>query len=68
VHDEIICEIHKDEIELLPNLIRDVLVENTLRIPLEVDIELCEPSWAVKKDYAYTLYHEKELVHSIDWS
>tara|TARA_Y100000816_G_C26089626_1_gene575606 strand:- start:706 stop:2196 length:1491 start_codon:yes stop_codon:yes gene_type:complete len=68
VHDEIICEIHKDEIELLPNLIRDVLVENTLRIPLEVDIELCEPSWAVKKDYSYTLYHEKELVHSIDWS
>ena len=75
VHDEIICEIHKDEMETLPNLIRDVLVENTLRIPLEVDIELCEPSWAVKKDYSkmsepepVVEIQEQELVHSIDWS
>ena len=61
--------------ETLPNLIRDVLVENTLRIPLEVDIELCEPSWAVKKDYSkmsdpepVVEIQEQELVHSIDWS
>ena len=78
VHDEIICEIHKDEMETLPNLIRDVLVENTLRIPLEVDIEICEPSWAVKKDYfkkeesiqeeSVVEVKEKELAYSIDWS
>jgi hypothetical protein len=78
VHDEIICEIHKDEMETLPNLIRDVLVENTLRIPLEVDIEICEPSWAVKKDYfkkeesiqeePVVEVKEKELAYSIDWS
>jgi hypothetical protein len=62
----------------LPNLIRDVLVENTLRIPLEVDIEICEPSWAVKKDYfkkeesiqeePVVEVKEKELAYSIDWS
>ena len=78
VHDEIICEIHKDEMETLPNLIRDALVENTLRIPLEVDIEICEPSWAVKKDYfkkeesiqeeSVVEVKEKELAYSIDWS
>ena len=51
VHDEIICEIHKDEINELPFLIRDLLIENSLGIPLEVDIELCNPSWAVKQDY-----------------
>ena len=84
VHDEIICEIHKDEIDELPSLIRDLLIENSLGIPLEVDIELCNPSWAVKEDYDKLNWvependkigfiieepaKEKELVHSIDWS
>ena len=50
VHDEIICEIHKDDI-LLIEKIRDILQENSLGIPLVVDMELCEPSWATKHDF-----------------
>ena len=50
VHDEIICELHEDEVqEVLPQ-IRDLLKTNTLNIPLEVDMEICYPSWASKKD------------------
>ena len=49
VHDEIICEIHKDDALLIPQ-IRDILQENSLDIPLMVDMELCEPSWATKHD------------------
>ena len=50
VHDEIICEIHKDDVLLIPQ-IRDILQENSLGIPLMVDMELCEPSWATKHDF-----------------
>ena len=50
VHDEIICEIHKDDALLIPQ-IRDILQENSLGIPLMVDMELCEPSWATKHDF-----------------
>lgn len=50
VHDEIICEIHKDDALLIPQ-IRDILQENSLDIPLMVDMELCEPSWATKHDF-----------------
>ena len=46
-------------------------------IPLEVDIELCDPSWAVKEDYDKLNWvepiiqepvKEKDLAYSIDWS
>ena len=50
VHDEIICEIHKKDI-LLIEKIRDILQENSLDIPLMVDMELCDPSWATKHDF-----------------
>lgn len=49
VHDEIICEIHKDEVELVPTTIKELLRKNTLSIPLEVDMEVCYPSWATKQ-------------------
>ena len=48
--DEIICEIHKDDV-LMIEKIRDILQENSLGIPLMVDMELCEPSWATKHDF-----------------
>ena len=50
VHDEIICEIHDSELENVPYTIRDLLETNTLDIPLKVDMELCTPSWANKKE------------------
>ena len=50
VHDEIICEIHDSELETVPYTIRDLLEINTLDIPLKVDMELCTPSWASKKE------------------
>ena len=51
VHDEIICEIHDSELETIPNVIKNLLEENSLDIPLTVDVELCSPSWATKKDF-----------------
>ena len=62
VHDEIICEIHKDDVLLIPQ-IRGILQENSLGIPLMVDMELCEPSWATKHDFEVidgSLVYEKQ--------
>ena len=46
--------------------------ENSLNIPLKVDIDVCEGSWAVKKDWSkLTLTPEPvyaTLESSIDWS
>ena len=50
VHDELICEIHDSELETVPYKIRDILEINTLDIPLKVDMEIFQGSWAVKKD------------------
>jgi DNA polymerase-1 len=68
VHDEIICEIHNDELnEVVPN-IQQLLQENTLGIPLEVDVEVCSPSWASKKDFALTEAPEPVTISDyIDW-
>lgn len=50
VHDEIICEVHDDEaMDVIPN-VRRLLLENTLNLPLQVDMEVCDPSWATKED------------------
>jgi DNA polymerase-1 len=51
VHDEIICEIHDDEIRELPQQIQLILEANSLDIPLKVDIDVCEGSWAVKSEW-----------------
>ena len=51
VHDEIICEIHDDELAKLPWTLKEILEENSLGIPLVVDMEVCDPSWASKRDY-----------------
>lgn len=50
VHDEIICEVHKDEIRTVPYEIQKILANNSLGIPFQVDMELCDPSWASKID------------------
>ena len=51
VHDEIICEIHNTELDTIPFDIKRLLEENSLEIPLKVDMEICSPSWATKKDF-----------------
>lgn len=63
VHDEIICEIHDSEFNTIPYKIQSLLEENTLGVPLKVDMEVCSPSWATKKNYK-----PAELEDYIDWS
>ena len=71
VHDEIICEIHDDEICEVPLQIQKLLEENSLDIPLKVDIDVCQGSWAVKKDWSKLSLTEKPipvtLEEAIDW-
>ena len=51
VHDEVICEIHNDELDELCPKIKQTLEDNPLDMPLTVDVEVCDPSWATKKDF-----------------
>ena len=62
VHDEIICEIHDSEFNTIPYKIQSLLEDNTLDVPLKVDMEVCSPSWATKKNYKPV-----ELEDYIDW-
>ena len=65
VHDEIICEVHDSELREIPSEIRGLLEENSLGIPLKVDMEICEPSWASKKDFEIPILATVE--EYIDW-
>ena len=68
VHDEIICEIHKDEAYEVVPAIKELLEINSLNIPLQVDVEVCEPSWATKKDFVLTETPKPDTISSyIDW-
>jgi|TARA_R110000824_G_scaffold161643_3_gene336977 DNA polymerase-1 len=66
VHDEIICEIHDDEIHSVPSEIQKLLEENSLGIPLKVDVEVCDPSWATKK-YLTDIPKPVTIEEAIDW-
>ena len=69
VHDEIICEIHDSEIDSVPEILKGLLEENSLGIPLVVDMEICEPSWATKRDYGTAPEPVVDYVEEyIDWS
>jgi len=69
VHDEIICEVHNDELEEVAPHVQTLLQENTLGIPLEVDVEVCSPSWATKQDFALTKIPEPVTISDyIDWN
>ena len=50
IHDEIIFEVHKDEIHIVPD-IKKIMLANSLNMDLEVDMEWCTPSWATKTDF-----------------
>ena len=68
VHDEIICEIHNDELEEVAPHVQTLLQEHTLGIPLEVDVEVCSPSWATKQDFALTKIPDPVTISDyIDW-
>ena len=69
VHDEIICEIHKDELCSVPNEIKKLLEINSLNIPLYIDMEVCTPSWATKKDFVADLPSKAkdDIIDYIDW-
>ena len=41
---------------------------NSLDIPLQVDLEVCDPSWATKKDFVLTEAREPDTISNyIDW-
>ena len=71
VHDEIICEVHESEIRTVPRQICDIMKVNSLGIPLQVDMELCDPSWASKIDMEKALsnghFPKVRLEEFIDW-
>jgi DNA polymerase I-like protein with 3'-5' exonuclease and polymerase domains len=50
IHDEIIFEVHKDEVHIIPQ-IKEIMLANSLGMDLEVDMEWCNPSWANKTDF-----------------
>ena len=62
VHDEIICEIHESELDTVPFEIKKLLEQNSLDIPLRVDMELCFPSWATKAVFKNITFED-----CIDW-
>jgi DNA polymerase-1 len=66
VHDEIICEIPDDEIRDVPDAVQKILEENSLGIPLRVDVEVCDPSWATKK-YLTDIPKPVTIEEAIDW-
>jgi len=67
VHDEIICEVHDSELNEIPPNIQNLLQENSLGIPLEVDVEVCNPSWATKVPFELSIEEDK-IDWTIDWS
>jgi len=69
VHDEIICEIHKDELETIPYEIKKLMEINSLNIPLYADMEVCTPSWATKQEFSVSLTEKPkdDIMDYIDW-
>ena len=68
VHDEIICEIHNEELDEVTARIRELMEVNSLDIPLKVDVEICKASWALKKDFeSKESVAVAQLENSIDW-
>jgi len=53
VHDECICEIHKDEMHLIPEI--KTIMENSYpyrHLPMKVEVEISNESWQDKEIYA----------------
>ncbi len=50
VHDEIIAELPEDNYMDIAKQGKALLEMNSIKLPLRIDIGLCEPSWAHKRD------------------
>lgn len=53
VHDEILCDVREDEIEMMAECIPRLMGDDVLEklVPIEVSIELSRTTWADKEDY-----------------
>ena len=51
----------------IPDKICSLLETNSLNIPLHVDIDICEGSWAVKKSWDTNLVLNGHVENYIDW-
>ena len=69
VHDEIICEIHNSDLDTVPEQIKNLMETNSLKIPLFIDMEMCDPSWATKRDFNVELTEsvKNDIIEYIDW-
>jgi hypothetical protein len=60
--------VHNDELNQVTPQIQALLQENSLGIPLEVDVEICSPSWATKKPFSLTEVAVPDTLNDyIDW-
>lgn len=50
VHDEIVCQIHHDELELIPTIKR-MIEDQRLRAPIGCDVAIARTCWAEKQPY-----------------
>ncbi len=50
IHDELLFEIYDDERYLLSDIVK-IMKTNKLNVPLNMEVKLCEGSWANKKEY-----------------
>ena len=48
-----------------PHKIKSILEKNSFNIPLYVDMEICDPSWATKKEL--TIKEKYDIINDIDW-
>lgn len=48
IHDELLIEVHNNEIDIVVPKIASILEHNDFKIPLSVDVSRCDPSWAHK--------------------
>jgi DNA polymerase-1 len=70
VHDEFIFDIHKDDYAILPT-IKTMLEENSIGIPLKMEVSECCPSWIQKKkiedidEYAKRRVAEMQAVQAV---
>jgi DNA polymerase-1 len=55
IHDEIVCEIHKSELDLIPQIKKCMIDFPQFTIPLDVDIKWTKTNWADKEKWAGTV-------------
>ena len=54
IHDELVFEIHESEMGLIPYLHAEMTRFPEFSVPIEVDVEYSDTTWAEKKPYKFT--------------